>query len=149
MSKHTDRRRGHVKGEPIRFVSGHNGRGKPSPYAGHKRSIEARAKTSAALRRHGHASGGGGSRTYTSWLGMIQRTTNPHKDNWKNYGGRGVTMCDRWRDSFEVFLADMGERPEGMTLDRIDNDGNYEPGNCRWATQSEQLRNRRPREVAA
>ena len=74
---------------------------------------------------------------------MIQRCTNERAANFKYYGGRGIRVCQQWRDSFEAFLADMGERPEGKTLDRINNDGNYEPGNCRWATWSEQRRNRR------
>lgn len=71
---------------------------------------------------------------------MITRCTNPNAWNWKYYGGRGVGICPRWRDSFANFLADMGERPDGMSIDRIDGDKGYEPGNCRWATQTQQVR---------
>jgi hypothetical protein len=83
--------------------------------------------------------------TYRSWVAMLTRCRNPKCKDWPHYGGRGITICDRWL-GFENFLADMGERPPGMTLDRYpDPDGNYERDNCRWATASQQQTNKRRR----
>lgn len=88
--------------------------------------------------------GGFGTPEYAAWGAMIQRCTNTRHPRWKHYGGRGIAICARWRHSFAAFLSDMGCRPTSdHTLDRRDNDGNYEPSNCRWATWSEQRRNRR------
>jgi hypothetical protein len=80
---------------------------------------------------------------YQSWRAMKSRCLNPKATGYKAYGARGVAICDRWRTDFAAFLADMGPRPDGHSLDRIDNDGNYEPGNCRWATPKQQAANRR------
>jgi hypothetical protein len=109
--------------------------------------LEAARAAGAASAVHGHARGAK-SRTYVTWMAMIQRTTDPNSTAWPRYGGRGITVCNRWRNGangkrpFECFLDDMGERPEGTSIDRWPNgQGNYEPGNCRWATRKQQANN--------
>ena len=95
--------------------------------------------------KHGHSARGRLSPTYISWAAMWGSCTHPSVNSFKDYGGRGITVCERW-ENFENFLADMGSRPSPKhSIDRINNDGNYEPGNCRWATLKEQAANKRPR----
>jgi hypothetical protein len=107
----------------------------------------------ASVSTHGHLRNGEVHPLYWTWASMHQRCRNPNHargTRWMHYGGRGITVCERWggRDGFAHFIADMGERPDRHTLDRVDPDGNYEPGNCRWATYREQNLNRSKRSPA-
>ena len=99
--------------------------------------------TTALMTRHGHSKRGNVSKTYMVWQSMINRCNRPTSKDFKYYGARGIQVCVRWTDSFELFLLDMGEKPDGLSIDRVNNDGNYEPSNCRWATATEQQANSR------
>jgi len=101
---------------------------------------------------HGEACDGKRTPEYRAWMAMISRCTNRNHEHWKDYGGRGITVCDKWLQSYPAFVADIGRRPSSKhSLDRIENDGNYEPNNVHWATKKEQQNNRRnsKREIAA
>lgn len=107
---------------------------------------EANERLAARLVTHGQSR----SPEYRTWGGMVQRCTNPRGTEWANYGGRGIEVCAEWRESFEAFLAHVGPKPTpSHSIDRIDVNGNYEPGNVRWATQPEQNANRRPQARAS
>jgi hypothetical protein len=99
-------------------------------------------KRGAASVRHGHTQGGD-SPTYRSWNAARSRCFNPKNNRYPLYGGRGIGMCEAWRSNFDAFLADMGERPAGKTLDRVDTNADYGPDNCKWSTPREQALNRR------
>jgi hypothetical protein len=126
--------------QEIRVKSGHTNS------CGCQRKITATEATRKANTTHGHMIGHKATRSYSTWSSMVQRCTNTNHTHYRLYGGRGIVICDRWRSSFADFLSDMGERPDGTSLDRWPNkDGNYEPGNCRWATPKEQAGNRHSR----
>ena len=105
-------------------------------------------RTAKANLKHGHAAhvAGGATSEYMTWQAAKGRCFNPKDKDYKNYGGRGITMCAEWRDNFAAFYVHVGPKPAGLTLDRYpNNDGNYEPNNVRWATPKEQANNKRPR----
>jgi hypothetical protein len=95
-------------------------------------------------RTHGDTAGSGPTPEYRTWQNIIKRCTDPTDKSWLRYGGAGIRICDKWRNSYETFLADMGRRPSSNhSIDRIENARGYEPGNCRWATSKEQRLNQR------
>lgn len=100
------------------------------------------ARLTSTRTRHGATSGGRQTKTYQAWRDMLQRCNNPNNPSYKNYGGRGITVIERWK-VFDEFLQDMGEAPVGLTIDRIDSDKGYEPGNCEWSNWDSQALHKR------
>jgi len=156
---HTEETKGKMsealKGQPWHGRKGWHHSDESKAKIGNANSISLKGKSHTEERKvkrrtHGHTKtrDDGLYRTtpeYNSWQAMKQRCSNPHNQDWKDYGGRGIKVCKRWlgKHGFENFLSDMGDRPEEMTLDRKGKSGNHESSNCRWATQKEQIKNRR------
>lgn len=170
LAPYTSVRLNWQKGRPIRFVNGHHksgvatrfaaglvpwnkGRTMPAGYLAPSKRPGVAAKISQRMvgntngrfrSTHGQTRNRQHSPEYRSWLAMKTRCSNPRRAVWKHYGGRGIAVCPEWRVSFAQFFADMGPKPSpAHSIDRINPNGHYEPCNCRWATQAEQMRNLR------
>jgi len=127
-----------------KYVPGHNARtAHPMQGKHHTEETKARLASYTGEKASAYKHGWAATPTYNSWSSMISRCYDPTNASYPIYGGRGITVCARWLESFENFLADMGERPEGMTLERKNGNRNYEAANCKWATLAEQNANRR------